>query len=206
MTGQALARLTPERSLWRPELWIPDRPGRVVLARTLPRLPSGARRASGDTLAVFTPAANQPPSSGYMTFNVRNGHLVLEATAGSTDTAIFCGIMPRNYGGGGLTVYVSWMAKTATTGTIGWDVTFERDNAANHDLDSDAWATAQNITAATVDATSGKVTTTNVAITAGSTGTDSIAAGDPYRMRVRNLAAGTATGGNQILAIEIKET
>lgn len=171
-----------------------------------PRSRSGVRFASGDTLAIFGPAANQPPLTGYMTFNVRNGHLVLEATAGSTDTAIFCGVMPRNYAGGGLTVYVAWMAKTATSGTIGWDVTFERDNAANHDLDSDAWATAQTISAVTTDAASGKVTITSVAITAGAAGTDAIVAGDPFRIRIRNLAAGTATGGNQITAIEIKET
>ncbi len=162
--------------------------------------------ASGDTLAVFTPECNEPPSSGYMTLNVRNGHLVLEATAGSTDTTIFPAVMPRNYAGGGITAYITWMAKTAITGTIGWDVTFENDNANNHDLDSDAWATAQTVTAATVNGTSGKTTTTNVAITAGAAGTDSVAAGDPFRIRVRNLAAGPATGGNQILAIELKET
>ena len=162
--------------------------------------------ASGDTLAIFTPECNEPPSSGYMVMNVRNGHLVLEATAASQDAAIFPAIMPRNYGGGGITAYISWVAKTATTGTIGWDVTFEDDNANNHDLDADAWATAQTVTAAAVNGTSGKVSTTNVAIAAGATGTDSVAAGDPFRIRVRNLAAGTATGNNQILAIELKET
>jgi len=197
--------LAPDRDLWRPRLWTPS-PRRVVLARALPKLPFGARRASGDSLAIWTPEMNEPPSSGYMTLNVRNGHLVLEATAGSTDTAIFTGVMPQNYGGGGITAYAHWMAKTATTGTIGWDITFERDNAANHDLDSDAWATAQTITAATVDGTSGKVTVTSVAITAGAAGTDSVAAGDAFRVRVRNLAAGTATGGAQLLALHLKET
>lgn len=162
--------------------------------------------ASGDTLITLTPHSNQPPSSGYMTQNVRNGHLVLEATAGSTDAAIFAGVMPRGYLGGGLTVYLAWMAKTAVVGTIGWDVSFERDNAANHDLDADAWATAQVVAAATVDATSGKVTVTSVAVTAGAAGTDSIAAGDPFRIRIRNLAAGTAVGGNQLLSVEVKET
>ncbi len=78
-------------------------------------------------------------------------------------------------------------------------------SAANHDLDSDAWATAQTITAATVDGTSGKVTVTSVSITAGAAGTDSVAAGDAFRLRIRNLAAGTATGGNQILMVTLKE-
>jgi hypothetical protein len=161
--------------------------------------------ASSKFTLAWSPAANQPPSTGYMTLNTRNGHLVLEATAGSTDTAIVVGVIPWTYGGGDVTVYVHWMAKTATTGTIGWDATFENDNANNHDLDADAWATAQNISAATVNAASGKVTVTSISITAGAAGTDSVAAGDAFRLRIRNLAAGTATGGNQILAITLKE-
>lgn len=163
--------------------------------------------ASGDTLQLFTPASNQAPATNYATFNTRNGHLVLEFDTTTQETAIFAGVMPRNYAGGGLTVYLAWMAATATAGTIGWDVTFERDNDANHDLDADAFATAQTVTAATVDAASGKVKTTNVAITAGAAGTDSVAAGEPFRLRVRrDVANDTATGDAQLLSVEIKET
>jgi hypothetical protein len=166
----------------------------------------GGDRASGDTLAIFGPAANQPPSTNYATFNVRNGHLVLEFDTTTQELAIFAGKMPRNYAGGNLTVYASWMAATATTGTIGWDVTFERDNPANVDLDVDAWATAQTITAVTVDATSGKVTTTNVVCTAGAAGTASIAAGEDFRIRIRrDVANDTATGDAQLLSLEVKE-
>lgn len=162
--------------------------------------------ASGDTLYVATPESNEPPASGYMTLAVRNGHLVLEATAGSTDTAVFTGVMPRNYAGGGITAIISWLAKTATSGTIGWDVSFERDNANNHDLNSDAWGTAQVVTAATTNGTSGKVTVTSVAIAAGAAGTDSVAAGDAFRIRIRRLSSDSATGSAQLLAVELKET
>lgn len=161
--------------------------------------------ASGNTLAIFTPEADQPPSSGYMSFATRNGHLVLEATAGSTDTAIFSGVMPRNYGGGGITAYVTWCAKTATTGTIGFDITFERDND-TADITADHWATAQTITAATVPGSTGTLKQTNVAITAGAAGTASIAAGDAFRVRVRRLSGDTATGNAQFFALELKET
>lgn len=163
--------------------------------------------ASGDTLGLFKPQQNEPPSANYATLNTRNGHLVLEFDTTTQETAIFAGVMPRNYAGGGITAYVAWMAATATSGTIGWDVTFERDNDANHDLDADAWATAQTVTAATVDATSGKVKTTNVAITAGATGTDSVAAGDHFRVRLRrDVANDTATGDAQLVGVELKET
>jgi hypothetical protein len=162
--------------------------------------------ATGDTLQIFIPHANQPPSTNYATFNTRNGHLVLEFDTTTQETAIFAGRMPRNYAGGNIVVSIDWMAATATSGTIGWGVTFERDNAANHDLDADAWATEQLITATTVDATSGKVTTTSVTITAGATGTDSVAAGEAFRIRVRrDVANDTATGDAQLLSIEIKE-
>lgn len=163
--------------------------------------------ASGDTLAIFTPESNQPPATAYAALFVRNGHLVLAFDTTTQQTAIFAGVLPRNYAGGGITAYASWMAASATSGTIGWDITFERDNAANHDLDADAFATAQTITAATVDATSGKVAVTNVAITAGATGTDSLAAGDAFRLRVRrDVANDSATGDAHLLNVEIKET
>lgn len=153
---------------------------------------------------AFTPGANEPPSSGYMTLNVRNGHLVLEATAGNTDTAIFSGVIPWTYAGGNLTVYLEWMAKTATSGTIGWDVTFERNNGAV-DLTADHWATAQAITAATVPGSAGTNKITSVAITAGAAGTASLAAGDPFRLRVRRLSSDSATGNAQLLSVSIQE-
>jgi hypothetical protein len=162
--------------------------------------------ASGDTLFVATPAEDQPPATNYATFNTRNGHLVLEFDTTTQESAVFAGKLPRNYAGGNLTVYVSWLAATATTGTIGWGITFERNNPANVDLDADSWATEQIITAATVDATSGKVTTTNVVCTAGAAGTASIAAGEDFRIRIRrDVANDTATGDAQLLSVEVKE-
>lgn len=208
--------LLPSRNLWTPR-----HAGQIVEARVFNRLlsPNEIRKryrlptylrgelASGDTLAVFGPSGNQPPAANYAALFVRNGHLVLAFDTTTQQTAIFAGIMPRNYGGGGLTVYLTWMAATATSGTIGWGVTFERMNAANHDLDADAFATEQIVTAATVDATSGKTTTTNVAITAGATGTDSVATGDPFRIRIRrDVATDTAAGDAHLVSVEIKET
>jgi len=194
------------------DLWLPRQAGRVVLARqvVLARrpLPRGAIcRTSGDTVATFGPLENMPPATNYAAMFLRNGQWVLAFDTTTQQTAIFAGKMPRNYAGGGLTVYLTWAAASATTGTIGWDVTFERRSAANHDMDADAWATAQTVTAATVDATCGKQSVTSVAITAGATGTDSIAAGDGFRIRIRrDVATDTAAGDAHLLDVEIKET
>lgn len=208
--------LLPSHDLWVPRyagslvgVRLFDRALDVAEIRRAARLPHylTGDRASGDTLAAFGPAANQPPATNYAAVTVRNGHLVLAFDTTTQQTAIFAGVMPRNYAGGGLTVALAWMAATATTGTIGWGVTFERMNAANHDLDADAFATEQIITAATVDATSGKVTVTSIAITAGAAGTDSLAAGDAFRIRIRrDVATDTATGDAHLLSVEIKET
>lgn len=163
--------------------------------------------ASGDTLAIFTPQANQPPATNFAALVVRNGHLLLGFDTTTQQTAIFAGVMPRNYAGGGLTVYLRWMAASATSGTGGWDVTFERDADAGDDMDADSFATAQTVTAATVPATSGVPKVTSVAITAGAAGTDSIAAGDGFRLRVRrDVASDTAAGDLQLMDVEVKET
>ena len=163
--------------------------------------------ASGNTLAIFTPLQNEPPASNYATFDTRNGHPVLDFDDTTQEAAVFTGVMPRHYGAGGITVYVHWAATSATTGTVGWDVTFERVGDGSQDIDSDGFATAQTITAVTVPGTSGHVDITNVAITAGSAGTDDIAAGESYRLRIRrDVANDTATGDAELVGVELKET
>lgn len=162
--------------------------------------------ASGDTLSVFGPADNEPPSSNYATLDVRNRHSVLDFDTTTQETAIFSAVMPRNYAGGNIVAYVHWMATSATSGTGGWDVTFERDADGGDDMDSDSWATAQTVTAATVPGTSGVVKVTSVTITAGSTGTDSVAAGDLFRLRIRrDVANDSAAGDLEFLCCELKE-
>lgn len=162
--------------------------------------------ATGHTLLYFTPLANEPPSTNYATLDTRNGHPVLCFDTTTQETAIFSGLMPRAYSGLGVTVYVHHMAATATSGTIGWDVSFERMSDATTDLDSDSFASAQTVTAATVPGTSGVVAVTNVAVTNGAN-MDSVAAGEAFRIRIRrDVSNDTAAGDAQLLAVEIKET
>lgn len=164
--------------------------------------------ASGDTLALFGALHSDSGAltSAFATLGLRNGHAILQFDTTTQWSSFFSGKMPQHYAGGNLVVYIAWTAATATTGTIGWDVTFERLNDAGQDIDADGFATAQTVTAATVDGTSGNLKTTNVVCTAGSTGTDSIAAGDPFRVRVRrDVANDTAAGNAEISWVEIRE-
>jgi hypothetical protein len=160
--------------------------------------------ASGDTLVVWRAGDNEPPASAYAQITVRNGHLLLAFDTTTAEGAVFAGILPRNYAGGGITCYCTWAADTATTGTIGWTVEFEADTA--QDIDSDGFATAQTITAATVSGTAGIPSTTNVAVTNGAN-MDSIAVGLPFRVRLkRDVANDTAAGDAHFIALELKET
>lgn len=162
--------------------------------------------ASGNTLLIFRPGDNEPPATNYATLDLRNGHPTLDFDTTTQETAIFTGILPRNYAGGGITIYAHWSATSATTGTVGWDVAFERIGNGSQNLDTDGFATAQTVTAATVPATSGLVAITNVAVTSGAN-IASIAVGEAFRLRVRrDVATDTATGDAELLAVELKET
>lgn len=162
--------------------------------------------ATGNTLLVFTPQQNSPPASNFATLDTRNGHWVLDFDDTTAEAAIFAGIVPRIYGGGGITVYVHWAATSATSGTGGWTVEFERIADGGQDIDSDGFASAQTITAATVPATSGVLIYTNVAVTNGAN-MDSIAVGESFRIRIkRDVSNDTATGDLELESVELKET
>lgn len=162
--------------------------------------------ASGNTLCQFFPCDNEPPSANFATMDLRNGHPVLDFDTTTQETAIFTGIVPRHYAGGGITVYIHYTMTSAVTGTCGWDVSFERIGDAQQDIDSDDFATAQTVTAVTVDGTSGNVDIVNVAVSNGAN-MDSIAVGEAFRLRIRrDVANDTAAGDAELLCVELKET
>ena len=161
--------------------------------------------ASGDTLVIFTPLHNEPPSSNAATIDLRNQHPVLDFDTTTGEAAVFSSVMPRNYAGGGVTVYIHWAASTATTGTIGWLVGFERIGTAL-DIDADSFAADNTVTAATVSGTSGIIVITNTTFTDGAD-MDSVAVGEAFRLKItRDVAGDSAAGDAELLAVEIKET
>lgn len=162
--------------------------------------------ASGNTLACFFPTDAEPPATNYATFDTRNNHPVLNFDTSTQETVYFTGILPRNYSSGGITVYVHWCAASATTGTIGWDSTFERIASGTMDIDADGFASAKTITAATVPSASGVPAISNVAHSNGAE-IDSLQAGDSFRLRIRrDVSNDNASGDAQLIAVELKET
>ena len=162
--------------------------------------------ASGDTLLIFSPHDDEPPASNFATLDLRNGHPVLDFDDTVNESAVFSGVMPRNYGGGGLTVYIHFSMTSATSGDVDWDVAFERIGDQQQDLDADGFAAVNSVDNTTVPGTSGLVDIVNVTFSDGAD-MDSIAVGEKFRIKVtRDAASDTATGDAELAAIEIKET
>ena len=163
--------------------------------------------ATGQTLATWTADGGASfPATNYATFDTRNTHACYDFDPTTQETIFLHFVLPRHYGGGAITVYLHWAATSATSGTGGWDVAFERIGDGQQDLDSDGFATAQTVTAATVPGTSGNVKITNVAVSNGAN-MDSIAVGELFRLRIRrDVANDDATGDLELYGVELKET
>lgn len=165
--------------------------------------------ASGDTLCVFFPNDNEAPAASYATYDTRNAHPCLDFDATADEEAVFTGILPRHYAGGGITVYLHYAMTSATTNAVGWQTAFERMGDGQQDIDSDGFASF-NSGSFTVPGTSGHVDIVSIAHTNGGE-IDSIAVGEAFRLKVRRDADGSAvtdsaTGDAELVAVELKET
>lgn len=162
--------------------------------------------ASGDTLLIFTAANNVPPAATPATVDTRNGHLLLDFDPTTNETAVFEGVMPQNYAGGGVTVLLHYAMSIATSGDIDWDVAFERIGDQVQDIDTESFAAAQSVDNTTVPGTSGLVDVVSIAFTDGAQ-MDSVAAGEAFRLAcTRDAVSDTAAGDAELLRVEIRES
>ncbi len=165
--------------------------------------------ASGNTLCIFTPLNNEPPATIYATLDLRNYHPVLDFDGAADEEAVFTGILPRHYAGGGLTVYLHVCFSSATSGNAYWSASIERMDDASLDMDADSFAAAQSA-AGNPNGTSGITTLVTITFTSGAQ-MDSLAAGEMFRLKIRRDADGSAgtddvTTDAELLGVEIKET
>ncbi len=162
---------------------------------------------SGVCNVFFHPYNNEPPASAYATLDLRNVHPVLDFDADTDESAVFSGILPSNYGGGGLTVYIHWMATSDTNAAhkCRWDAAIER---CNTDLDADSFAAVQSVTG-NPNGTSGIITVSSIAFTDGAQ-MDSVAAGEAFRLKItrdaNHVSDDDMTGDAEVLMVEVRET
>jgi hypothetical protein len=186
-------------------------PARLALGTASQQL----RVNSGATaLEYFTPAAggtktyalfrayndSMPPSTAFATLDSRNNIGVADFDDATDESLFFMGIIPEAASlGSGLKIRLQWMATTATSGDVVWDVSLERMTT---DLDSDSFDTIASGTAA-ANGTSGILTVTEITLTT----IDSVTAGDGYRLKVTrdaNNASDTMTGDAELVAVEVR--
>ena len=163
--------------------------------------------ASGDTLLIFHPHDNEPPSANYATLDLRNGHPVLDFDDSTDEAAVFSGILPSHYDGGGITVKPHYAMTSAVADDVVLTSAFERIGDGQQDIDADGFATA-NSTTKTVPATSGHVDIASIAHANGAE-IDSLAVGEAFRLKISrdaNAAGDTATGDLELVAVELVET
>ncbi len=166
----------------------------------------GGGGAAADTLVVFTPLSNEPPASNFATPDLRNSHPVLDFDATTNESSVFSGVMPRRYGGGGVTVYIHYAMTSATSGNIDWDVAFERIGDQQQDLDADGFAAVNSVDNTTVPGTTGLVDIVSITFTDGAD-MDSVAAGESFRLQVtKDAVSDTAAGDGELVKVEVKET
>lgn len=163
--------------------------------------------ATGDTLVIFIPSANEPPGSNFATMDTVNEHLVLDFQAFSTtaEIAIFPGVMPQHFGGGNIVVYLHYSMSTATSGNIELTCTFERrEETANMLADDYGTAVITGDVGVPGTARILDITTT----THDSAGEkDSIVAGDAFHLKIERTEPETsdAAGDLELWKVELRE-
>lgn len=161
--------------------------------------------ASGNLLCSFFPTDNEPPAANYATLDTRNEHPVLDFDATTNESAIFSGIMPAHYAGGGVTVYIHYSMTSAEADTVDWDVAFERIGDQQLDVDGDSFAAVNSVDDTTVPGTTGLVDVVSIAFTDGAD-MDSVAAGEQFRLKLtRDAASDDATGDAEVHVIRLVE-
>lgn len=163
--------------------------------------------ATTNFMAVFTPLNNEPPASNFATLDTRNSVPVLDFDAGTDESAVFGGVLPNNYAGGGLTVTLVWMATSATTGDVVWNADIERHQDDAFDIDSDGFAGANSATGTTASA-SGEQQYTDITFTDGAD-MDSLGAGESFRLKITRDAdngSDNMAGDAELLRVIVKET
>lgn len=161
--------------------------------------------ASGETLLTFTPQCNEPPSSNFATLDRRNAHPVLDFAL--NEIGIFSDVLPRHYGGGGLTICLHYAMATANIYDIKLETCFERIGDEQQDLDTDGFAAAQNTGDHSVPNDPGLV---DIIQSTHSNGEqmDSLEVGEGFRLKLKRIAVAgiDADGDLELRFIEIKET
>ncbi len=165
----------------------------------------GIANGGSDQLASFDANTAVFPATAPAAATSRNEHPLIAYDDTTDENVIFQGLMSRDYSAGSLMVDLNWIAASATTGNVKWNVAFERLAAGGQDLDADGFAAVQTGTS-TTNGTSGVITKTSITFTQAQA--DAIAASDAFRLKVTRDAddgGDTMVGDAQLLRVQIRQ-
>lgn len=171
--------------------------------------------ASGDTLLTLDAQSSTPPATAYATLDVRAGgstpaesFVCLDFDDATDEHADWVNLtLPRNYGGGGLTVTLKWRSPSATTGDCVWNAAIRRIADDAEDVDS-AHTYDYNAATGTTASAAGEEQYTDITFTDGAD-MDSLAVGESFVLRIRRDAdngSDTLSGDAELCGIEVRET
>lgn len=156
------------------------------------------------TRFVGTPLAAEFPSSNYPALSLINRRPVLAFDAATDETAYWTGIAPQGLTGA-ITVVITYMMASATSGNIYWQSQLEAVTAGDAtDLDAGTSFDTANSGNGAVPATAGYIQQISITMT----NADSLAADDYFRLSVNrdaDNASDTATGDAYLLAVELRD-
>ena len=169
--------------------------------------------ASGDTLAIFLPEDNLPPSTNYATYDTFSAATGLRScldfigSGGAADeSAIFQGLWPSHYGGGSFDIIIGYSTDGTSVGAVQWEVSLEvLQDTDDQDAAGQDFGTATDITDTPSTATANILDITAAGnITAVNAGSPS--AGDGFRLKVtRDHDHAVNTDDAQLQWVEIRE-
>lgn len=159
------------------------------------------------TRFIGLPESAHFPASNFPQLMVVNQRPVLAFDAATDETAYWTDIAPQGLTGT-ITLVLSYIMASATTGTVGIQAQIEAVTAGDAtDLDATtSFDTVNNSASTTVPGTAGYLGQISITMT----NADSIAVADYYRISVNRDADGTAitdsaTGDLYLLAIELRD-
>lgn len=170
--------------------------------------------AAGDTLLILTARDAIPTATSGVPHAIfagastpAEGIPVLSYDSGTKEYADFICVMPRHYGGGGVTLTLYW-ASTQTSNACRWAAAFCAVPDDTKDMNTGGHSYDFNTVDATTASAAGEFDYATIAFTNGAD-MDSVAAGQMFVLRVArygDAAEDNMTGDAFLAAIEVRET
>ena len=158
------------------------------------------------TRFVFKPLGAEYPSTNFPALSVVNRRPVLAFDASTDESCFWTDIVPQGWTGA-ITVVVTYMMASATTGSVRFQAQMEAVTDGDAvDLDATTSFDTANSAGETVPGTAGHISQLSITMT----NNDSSAAGDYVRLSLNRDADGTsgtddATGDCYVLAVEVRD-